>query len=202
MNTSEPPTGVNRDKRLYRLLMLICESIKVGGKFEFKYLKVSITEPLKPIKFVLRLAMFDMQSPLDVKQKRSNTFTLIIPFASERHAEIAYRVLNVDQEPRRNFVQKDIRLIAINMSLTADKDEMASIVDVSLLLKDGEQTSMNSWEEIQEKLKPAKRNVKNAGTVIEKCQFCSGHHQLPKASEQIDTVHFIDLTEINNCLFN
>lgn len=91
---------------------------------------------------------------------------------------------------------------AINMSLTADKDEMASIVDVSLLLKDSEQNSINSWQEVEEKLKPVKKNVKNAGTVIENCQFCSGHHQLPKASEQIDTVHFIDLTEINNCLFS
>uniref|UniRef100_A0A1A9VIQ8 PIG-P domain-containing protein n=1 Tax=Glossina austeni TaxID=7395 RepID=A0A1A9VIQ8_GLOAU len=91
---------------------------------------------------------------------------------------------------------------AINMSLTAETDETVSIVDVSLLLKDSEQNSINSWQEIQEKLKPVKKNVKNACTVIENCQFCPGHHQLPKASEQLDTVHFIDSTQINNCLFS
>lgn len=35
---------------------------------------------------------------------------LKIPFETSRHAEIAYRVLNVDQEPRRNFVRKELRL--------------------------------------------------------------------------------------------
>uniref|UniRef100_A0A1A9X465 PIG-P domain-containing protein n=1 Tax=Glossina brevipalpis TaxID=37001 RepID=A0A1A9X465_9MUSC len=209
--------------------------------------------------------------------------TLKIPFASDRHAEIAYRVLKVDQEPRRNFVQKNICLVddcieqpitmpehtpaptparavygyafylltltlfvlyvlwaflpakalglsylpdkyfavllpmlvlvglsffaffiypAINMSLTPDKDEMASVVDIKLLLKGSEKNSVNSWQEIQEKLKPVKRNLKNTGTVISNCKFCSGTHRLPKASDQIDTVHFMDLTEMNNCLFN
>lgn len=36
--------------------------------------------------------------------------TLRIPFETAQHAEIAYRVLRVDQEPRRNFVKKEIRL--------------------------------------------------------------------------------------------
>ncbi|XP_061399563.1 uncharacterized protein LOC133335292 [Musca vetustissima] len=35
---------------------------------------------------------------------------LTLPFESARHAEIAYRVLRVDEEPRRNFVTKKIAL--------------------------------------------------------------------------------------------
>lgn len=33
-----------------------------------------------------------------------------MPFDTPQHAEIAYRVLKVDQEPRRNFVQKTLSL--------------------------------------------------------------------------------------------
>lgn len=33
-----------------------------------------------------------------------------MPFDTPEHAKIAFRVLSVDQEPRRNFVQKSLRL--------------------------------------------------------------------------------------------
>ncbi|ALC46731.1 CG42498, partial [Drosophila busckii] len=33
-----------------------------------------------------------------------------VPFDTPKYAEIAYRVLSVDQEPRRNFVQKTLSL--------------------------------------------------------------------------------------------
>ncbi|XP_022210224.1 uncharacterized protein LOC111066080 [Drosophila obscura] len=36
--------------------------------------------------------------------------TLRLPFETPRLAEIAYRVLSVDKEPRRNFVQKTLSL--------------------------------------------------------------------------------------------
>lgn len=36
--------------------------------------------------------------------------TIRVPFDTAHHAEIAYRVLKVDQEPRRNFVQKTLSL--------------------------------------------------------------------------------------------
>ncbi|KAL7730728.1 hypothetical protein ACLKA6_003498 [Drosophila palustris] len=41
---------------------------------------------------------------------KPNESTLRVPFDTPRHAEIAYRVLSVDQEPRRNFVQKTLSL--------------------------------------------------------------------------------------------
>lgn len=36
--------------------------------------------------------------------------TIRVPFDTPEHAKIAYRVLSVDQEPRRNFVQKTLSL--------------------------------------------------------------------------------------------
>ncbi|XP_062121554.1 uncharacterized protein LOC133835575 [Drosophila sulfurigaster albostrigata] len=39
-----------------------------------------------------------------------NESTLRLPFDTPQHAEIAYRVLSVDQEPRRNFVRKTLSL--------------------------------------------------------------------------------------------
>uniref|UniRef100_A0A1D6UNL6 L antigen family member 3 n=1 Tax=Glossina morsitans morsitans TaxID=37546 RepID=A0A1D6UNL6_GLOMM len=66
--------------------------------------------------------------PLDNEKVAKDTeATLIIPFASERHAEIAYRVLNVDQEPRRNFVQKDIRLIGDSIEVIFKAGQVKNI---------------------------------------------------------------------------
>ncbi|XP_033232572.1 uncharacterized protein Tcs6 [Drosophila pseudoobscura] len=45
--------------------------------------------------------------PVAVKPCES---TLRLPFETPRLAEIAYRVLSVDKEPRRNFVQKTLNL--------------------------------------------------------------------------------------------
>ncbi|XP_065354719.1 uncharacterized protein Tcs6 [Calliphora vicina] len=62
--------------------------------------------------------------PMEEKIPLKNTeATLKIPFESAQHAEIAYRVLSVDQEPRRNFVSKDLRLVenSIEVYFTADQ---------------------------------------------------------------------------------
>ncbi|XP_034484316.1 uncharacterized protein LOC117789410 [Drosophila innubila] len=48
--------------------------------------------------------------PQQVAVSKANESTLRVPFDTPRHAEIAYRVLSVDQEPRRNFVRKTLSL--------------------------------------------------------------------------------------------
>ncbi|KAH8312135.1 hypothetical protein KR044_009514, partial [Drosophila immigrans] len=45
-----------------------------------------------------------------ILQQFATHSTLRLPFATPQHAEIAYRVLSVDQEPRRNFVSKTLSL--------------------------------------------------------------------------------------------
>ncbi|XP_017079763.1 uncharacterized protein LOC108113614 [Drosophila eugracilis] len=41
---------------------------------------------------------------------KPNESTIRVPFDTPRLAEIAFKVLSVDQEPRRNFVQKTLSL--------------------------------------------------------------------------------------------
>ncbi|XP_043653480.1 uncharacterized protein LOC122620191 [Drosophila teissieri] len=41
---------------------------------------------------------------------KPNESIIRVPFETPRLAEIAYKVLSVDQEPRRNFVQKTLSL--------------------------------------------------------------------------------------------
>ncbi|XP_073814958.1 threonyl-carbamoyl synthesis 6 [Musca autumnalis] len=55
--------------------------------------------------------------------EKSTEATLKIPFESASHAEIAYRVLRVDEEPRRNFVKKTISLKedTVEVHFTADQ---------------------------------------------------------------------------------
>ncbi|XP_075144877.1 threonyl-carbamoyl synthesis 6 [Haematobia irritans] len=56
-------------------------------------------------------------------EEKSTEATLKIPFDSVKHAEVAYRVLRVDQEPRRNFVQKELTLNGnvLEVHLVADQ---------------------------------------------------------------------------------
>lgn len=68
---------------------------------------------------------------------------LNIPFESTKHAEVAYKVLSVDQEPRRNFVSKDLRLVedCIEVHFSADqvknlRTAITSFFESLLLCKD------------------------------------------------------------------
>ncbi|XP_030565253.1 uncharacterized protein LOC115765730 [Drosophila novamexicana] len=48
--------------------------------------------------------------PQQANVSKPNESTIKVPFDTPEHAKIAYRVLSVDQEPRRNFVQKTLSL--------------------------------------------------------------------------------------------
>ncbi|XP_037808409.1 uncharacterized protein LOC119601517 [Lucilia sericata] len=66
--------------------------------------------------------------PLESKSPSRNTeATLKIPFETPRHAEIAFRVLSVDQEPRRNFVSKDLRLVENNIEVHFIADQVKNL---------------------------------------------------------------------------
>ncbi|XP_023308534.2 uncharacterized protein LOC111690300 [Lucilia cuprina] len=66
--------------------------------------------------------------PLESKIPSRNTeATLKIPFETSRHAEIAFRVLSVDQEPRRNFVSKDLRLVENNIEVHFIADQVKNL---------------------------------------------------------------------------
>ncbi|TMW50151.1 hypothetical protein DOY81_004776 [Sarcophaga bullata] len=80
--------------------------------------------------------------PLEAAIKNTEA-TIKIPFESVRQAEIAFRVLSVDQEPRRNFVQKELRLVndSIEVHFTADqvkslRTAITSFFESLLLCKD------------------------------------------------------------------
>ncbi|XP_059218553.1 phosphatidylinositol N-acetylglucosaminyltransferase subunit P [Stomoxys calcitrans] len=91
---------------------------------------------------------------------------------------------------------------AINMSLTPDIDAMSSVVDVPLILKGKTKKSVYSWREVQAIL-----DVGNVHTHVGKpndidnCKFCANGHSFPDPTEQIATLRFMDLTEVNKSLF-
>lgn len=91
---------------------------------------------------------------------------------------------------------------AINMSLTADIDDMASVADVPLILKGKTKKSVESWSELQQEILTRRKNYINEKNLIENCEYCLGSHQLPKVADQIDTLRFIDLAEVNKKLFD
>ncbi|XP_004519601.1 uncharacterized protein LOC101451187 [Ceratitis capitata] len=53
--------------------------------------------------------------------------TLKIPFENSQRAEIVYRVLSVDKEPRRNFVQKELRLIGNQIEIHFKADQVKNL---------------------------------------------------------------------------
>ncbi|XP_013099125.2 uncharacterized protein LOC106081599 [Stomoxys calcitrans] len=53
--------------------------------------------------------------------------TLKIPFDSAKHAEIAFRVLKVDQEPKRNFVKKELTLNGSVLEVHLEADQVKSL---------------------------------------------------------------------------
>lgn len=92
---------------------------------------------------------------------------------------------------------------AINMSLTPDVNEMASVADVALIFKGKFKKQLRSWSELREETIPLPTKVLNLdNSFIENCKYCLGHHNTQKESEQIDTLHFMDLGEVNKNLFN
>lgn len=53
--------------------------------------------------------------------------TIRVPFDTPHHAEIAYRVLKVDQEPRRNFVKKTLSLEDDVLVVHFEADQVKSL---------------------------------------------------------------------------
>ncbi|XP_065721514.2 uncharacterized protein Tcs6 [Drosophila suzukii] len=58
---------------------------------------------------------------------KPNESTIRVPFETPRLAEIAYRVLSVDQEPRRNFVQKTLSLDGDVLVVHFQADQVKSL---------------------------------------------------------------------------
>ncbi|XP_001981700.3 uncharacterized protein LOC6554404 [Drosophila erecta] len=58
---------------------------------------------------------------------KPNESTIRVPFETPRLAEIAYKVLSVDQEPRRNFVQKTLSLDEDVLVVRFQADQVKSL---------------------------------------------------------------------------
>ncbi|XP_037942782.1 uncharacterized protein LOC119675647 [Teleopsis dalmanni] len=58
---------------------------------------------------------------------RPTEATIKVSFDTERNAEIAYRVLKVDVEPRRNFVQKEFTLQGLDLEVHFVSDEVKNL---------------------------------------------------------------------------
>lgn len=79
----------------------------------------------------------------------------------------------------------------INMTLTANIDEISSIVDVKLVLKDEE---FKSWSQLKQRA--GNKTRKQEFSPIENCVDCKGNHS-PTKMKAITTVRFVDLAEMN-----
>lgn len=90
---------------------------------------------------------------------------------------------------------------AVNMSLTPEIDEMASVVDVNLIIRGKSRQPIQSWEDIQQELEQPKLPSPNVENKIFNCRYCLGNHHKHEVSTQIDTLRFIDLAEVNRELF-
>lgn len=66
----------------------------------------------------LRYCNFSFNSP---------NSTIRVPFETPRLAEITYRVLSVDQEPRRNFVKKALSLDGDVLVVTFQADQVKNL---------------------------------------------------------------------------
>ncbi|XP_030376436.1 EKC/KEOPS complex subunit LAGE3 [Scaptodrosophila lebanonensis] len=58
---------------------------------------------------------------------KTNESTIRVPFDSARHAEIAFRVLSVDLEPHRNFVQKKLSLEGDVLTVHFSADQVKNL---------------------------------------------------------------------------
>ncbi|XP_020810936.1 EKC/KEOPS complex subunit PCC1 [Drosophila serrata] len=58
---------------------------------------------------------------------KPNESTIKVPFETPRLAEIAYKVLSVDQEPRRNFVKKTLSLDGDVLVVTFKADQVKNL---------------------------------------------------------------------------
>ncbi|XP_023035948.1 EKC/KEOPS complex subunit PCC1 [Drosophila willistoni] len=59
--------------------------------------------------------------------QKLNESTIRVPFETPRLAEIAYRVLKVDQEPRRNFVKKTLSLDQESLVVHFEADQVKNL---------------------------------------------------------------------------
>ncbi|XP_037953591.1 phosphatidylinositol N-acetylglucosaminyltransferase subunit P [Teleopsis dalmanni] len=84
---------------------------------------------------------------------------------------------------------------AINLSMTANVDELASVVDVSLL----PENCRNSWKDIHAANKTVK-SIKKTKDEKNPCAVCKETHQ-PAVLTQIATLRFLDLSDVNRNIF-
>lgn len=60
-------------------------------------------------------------------ENKTTEAILKIPFETAKSAEIAYRVLCVDEEPRRNFVKKELRLVGDQIEVHFIADQVKNL---------------------------------------------------------------------------
>ena len=87
----------------------------------------------------------------------------------------------------------------INMTLTANIDEIRSIVDPTLVLKD-KSREFKSWQQLKTELQRSTPS-RPKWSPIKNCEDCKGEHT-PSCMKPITTVRFVDLKEMTNLYFN
>ncbi|XP_033162835.1 uncharacterized protein LOC117142763 [Drosophila mauritiana] len=97
---------------------------------------------------------------------KPNESIIRVPFATPRLAEIAYKVVSVDQEPRRNFVKKTLSLENDVLVVHFQADQVKSLrtaitsfFECLLLLQD----TINQFGDSKED-KLITESIDNAGT--------------------------------------
>ncbi|XP_004519818.1 uncharacterized protein LOC101453788 [Ceratitis capitata] len=88
----------------------------------------------------------------------------------------------------------------IGLAMTPNVDDMESVMDTTLLLRHvdvGQDTNLKNeslWTQVRwhKQLTPRKERK-----LLQNCSFCKGAHRLPAAHEQISTLRFLDLQDVN-----
>ncbi|XP_053967263.1 phosphatidylinositol N-acetylglucosaminyltransferase subunit P [Anastrepha ludens] len=90
---------------------------------------------------------------------------------------------------------------AIGLAMTPNVDEVESVMDTALLMRHAESDKIAKnqincpWAQLRyvKQVTPPKERK-----VLPNCEFCHGTHRLPAAHEQISTLRFLDLQDVNS----
>ncbi|XP_016951571.1 phosphatidylinositol N-acetylglucosaminyltransferase subunit P [Drosophila biarmipes] len=86
---------------------------------------------------------------------------------------------------------------AINLSMTANVDAIASVVDPKLVLPKG--AEFTSWSQLQKGQESKESETKKLSPV--NCNLCKSFHQ-PVTRAPIPPLRFLDLQEVNTAYYN
>ncbi|XP_039970914.1 phosphatidylinositol N-acetylglucosaminyltransferase subunit P [Bactrocera neohumeralis] len=93
----------------------------------------------------------------------------------------------------------------IGLAMTPNVDQLESVMDTALLLRhaeidiDAKSLNTSLWSRVRHNIQVTPRKERK---VLSNCRYCQGTHQLPAAHEQISTLRFLDLQDVNRSIMD